>query len=197
MRQTNPISPGRRRIPEANTQNKAKLGWTGVYRQSRLPCGARPGVKRAKRTQFGDRRPRDCGLRIERRRIGQRPCETNPISPGRRRIPEANTQNKAKPGWTGVYRQSRFPCGGGPGVKRAKRTQFGDRRPRDCGLRIERRRIGQRPCETNPICGRGPGIADCGLKDVGRAWRGAALHAGATHEEGKCAKRTQFGPRGG
>jgi hypothetical protein len=32
-------------------------------------------------------------------------------------------------------------------------------------------------------------------QNVGRAWRGAALHAGATHEEAKRAEQSQFVPR--
>jgi hypothetical protein len=54
MRKTNPILPQRRRLTEESMQNEAKLGGTGVYGQ-RQSCGVwlGPGVKRAKRTQFG------------------------------------------------------------------------------------------------------------------------------------------------
>jgi hypothetical protein len=52
--------------------------------------------------------------------------------------------------------------------------------------RVERGLAGSETCETNPICGRGPGIADCGLKQAGPR----------QVPEGKCAKRTQFRPAG-
>jgi hypothetical protein len=100
----------------------------------------------------------DCGLRIERGRVrasaGGKTCKTNPISPGgggRRKQNAQNEPNFARPGRT-------------PEVKCAKRTQFGGRGPRDCGL----------------------AIADCGLKEVGR---GRPTYEGADR-----AKRTQFGP---
>jgi hypothetical protein len=61
-------------------------------------------------------------------------CETNPISPRHRRLPEEIVQNEAKLGWNGVCGQTSLPCGAwlGRGVKRAKRTQFLSR-PQDVG----------------------------------------------------------------
>jgi hypothetical protein len=54
-------------------------------------------------------------------------CETNPISPRRRRLIEGIVRNEAKLGGAGVCGERRFSCGArlGREMKRAKRTQFG------------------------------------------------------------------------
>jgi hypothetical protein len=76
-----------------------------------------PGRRRecAKQTQFGP--AGGAGRR--------KSCETNPISPRCRWLPEGIVQNKAKLGGTGGYRQRQLSCGPwlGREVKRAKQTQ--------------------------------------------------------------------------
>jgi hypothetical protein len=106
--QNEPNFVRRRRAAEGIVQNEAKLGRTGVCGQTRLSCGAwlGPGVKRAKRTQFGagSHAIADCGLK----------------DAGRNRTPQANVQNEPNSA------RPRARAGG----KRAKRTQLGPARPR-------------------------------------------------------------------
>jgi hypothetical protein len=140
--------------PRHNAQNKPNL--------------ARPEGESGKQTQFrppaegvgwGRPSPDQVGGQALRRAES---CETKPILPGPRRLTEGIVQNEAKLRRIGPCRQRRSSRGpwGGRGVKRAKRTQFGrsarpqsakcakrtqfrDRGPLDCGLgpriRVRRR----------------------------------------------------------
>jgi hypothetical protein len=69
-----------------------------------------------------------------------------------------------------------------------------------CGAGFTEHLTGDGTEKTNPICGSKRAKRTqfwARAEGVGRAWRGAALHAGATYEEPKRAKRTQFHPAGG
>jgi hypothetical protein len=117
----------------------SQQGYSGGEMRKTNPISADGGRSRAGTPNPFDYRSGQALQRAES-------CETNPISPRRRRRTEEIVRNEAKLGMTGVYGQRRLSCGAwlDRGVKRAKRTQFGAG-AHYCGLRI----------------------ADCGFKDAG------------------------------
>jgi hypothetical protein len=101
-------------------------------------------VRAPKQSQFGGQRPRDCGLRIERRRPGWCPRQTNPIS-SRRRHPTEEICAKRSQTWDNW------------GIWAKVVILWGVARP------------GSETCETNPIWGPETPrlrIGDCGLKET-------------------------------
>jgi hypothetical protein len=98
----------------------SQQGYSGGEMRKTNPISADGGRSRAGTPNPFDYRSGQALQRAES-------CETNPISPRRRRRTEEIVRNEAKLGMTGVYGQRRLSCGAwlGRGVKRAKRTQFG------------------------------------------------------------------------